>query len=125
MYLNHKDLSKYWVLDIEGDGLKPTRLWCVVAENAATGEVCVFTDSEQFNRFIAANRDSYFVGHNFLSFDVPWLNRLWESDIPYDRVVDTLVLSYMYNPRMPGGHSLEAWGERMKFPKLAHEDWSQ
>jgi len=125
MYLNHKDLSKYWVLDIEADSLKPSRIWVVVAENAATGEVCVFTDPEQFNRFVAANRESYFVGHNFLSFDVPHLNRLWGCGIPFDRVVDTLVLSYMYDPRMKGGHSLEAWGERMKFPKLAHEDWSQ
>jgi len=125
MYLNHQDLSKYWVLDIEADSLKPSRVWVVCVENAATGEVCIFTDSEQFNRFVAANRDSYFVGHNFLSFDVPNLNRLWDCKIPYDRVVDTLVLSYMYDPRMKGGHSLEAWGERMKFPKLAHEDWSR
>jgi DNA polymerase I-like protein with 3'-5' exonuclease and polymerase domains len=125
MYLNHQDLSKYWVLDIEADSLKPSRVWVVVAENAATGEVCVFTDPEQFNRFVTANRESYFAGHNFLSFDVPNLNRLWDCSIPYDRVVDTLVLSYMYDPRMPQGHSLEAWGERMKFPKLAHEDWSQ
>ena len=125
MYLNHHDLSKYWVCDIEADSLTPTRIWVVVCENAATGEVLTFLDREQFNRFAAANRDSYFVGHNFLSFDVPNLNRLWGCDIPFDRVVDTLVLSYMYDPRMQGGHSLEAWGERMKFPKLAHEDWSQ
>jgi DNA polymerase I-like protein with 3'-5' exonuclease and polymerase domains len=126
MYLNHeKTLEKYWVLDIEADSLTPTRIWVVVAENAATGEVLTFLDPEQFNRFVAANRDSYFVGHSFLSYDVPNLNRLWGSDIPFDRVVDTLVLSYLYDPRMPGGHSLKAWGDRMKFPKLAHEDWSQ
>lgn len=125
MYLTHQDLSKYWVLDIEADSLKPSRIWVVVAENATTDEVCTFTDSEQFNRFVAANRDSYFVGHNFLSFDVPNLNRLWGSHIPFDRVIDTLVLSYLYDPRMLGGHSLAAWGERMKFPKLEHEDWSQ
>ena len=125
MYLNHQDLSKYWITDIEADSLTPTRIWVVVCENAATGEVLTFLDREQFNRFVAANRDSYFVGHNFLSFDVPHLNRLWHCAIPFDRVVDTLVLSYMYDPRMKGGHSLEAWGERMKFPKLAHEDWSR
>ena len=126
MYLNHKKtLDKYWVTDIEADSLTPTRIWVVVCENAATNEVLTFLDREQFNRFVAANRDSYFVGHNFLSYDVPALNRLWNCGIPYDRIVDTLVLSYMYDPRMKGGHSLEAWGERMNFPKLAHEDWSQ
>lgn len=127
MYLTHKDPSKYWVLDIEGDDLKATRIWVVVAINAATGEVLSFRDAELFNRFVRAKvaDGCYFVGHNFLSFDVPTLNRLWGSGIPFDRVIDTLVLSYLYNPRMPGGHSLAAWGERFKFPKGEHNDWSQ
>lgn len=125
MYLTHKDLSKYWICDIEADGLKPTRIWVVVAENAATGEVCVFTDPERFKRFVDAHKDCFWVGHNFLSYDVPALNRLWGIGLAFDRVVDTLVLSYLYNPRMPSGHSLEAWGERMKFPKVEHDDWSK
>ena len=29
-------------------------------------------------------------------------------------VCDSLVLSYLYHPRLPGGHSLEAYGERFK-----------
>lgn len=125
MYLNHKDLNKYWILDLEADDLKPTRIWVVVAQNAATGEVLSFRDSAGFNRFTAANRDSYFVGHNAISFDVPVLNRLWDSGIDLNRVIDTLVLSYLYDPRMPGGHSLAAWGDRFKYPKGDFHDWSQ
>lgn len=126
MYLNHKDLSKYWVLDIEADDLKATRIWVVVAINAATGETVSFLDREQFTRFVDAHRnDCYWVGHNAISFDIPTLNRLWGTRIALDRVVDTLVLSYLYNPRMPGGHSLAAWGDRFKFPKGDHSDWSQ
>lgn len=126
MYLNHeKTLDKYWIIDIETDDLKATRIWVVVAINAATREVLSFRDPEQFNRFVGANRDALWVGHNAISFDVPTLNRLWGSNIPLDRVVDTLVLSYLYHPRMPGGHSLGAWGERLGLAKLDHDDWSQ
>lgn len=125
MYLTHHDLSKYWGLDIEADSLKPTKIWVVCVINAATGEVLSFRDPEQFRRFVAANKDCYWVGHNAISYDVPALNRLWDCGIELDRVVDTLTLSYLYDPRMANGHSLEAWGERMKFPKIEFNDFSQ
>jgi len=41
-----------------------------------------------------------------------------------DRVVDTLVLSRLYDPSRQGGHSLRAWGETLGFPKGDHDDWS-
>jgi DNA polymerase I len=52
------------------------------------------------------------------------LNRFWASRIPVHRVVDTFILSQLYNPSYPGGHSLEAWGERLKHPKTEHENFS-
>jgi hypothetical protein len=52
------------------------------------------------------------------------LNRFWKSNIPVSRVVDTFVLSQLYNPSYSGGHSLEAWGERLGHPKTQHEDFS-
>lgn len=126
MYLTHKDLSKYWIVDIETDPIPATRIHLVVAANAATGELQSFRDREALQRFVQAclADGSWFVGHNFLSFDAPTLNRLWDAQLPLDRVIDTLVLSYLYYPRMPGGHSLEAWGERFKFPKIKFNDWS-
>jgi len=38
---------------------------------------------------------------------------------------DTLTLSYLYNPSLAEGHSLEAWGQRLKFPKIEFNDWSK
>ena len=125
MYLTHKDLSQYWICDIEADSLKPTKIWVVVAENAATDEVRVFTDRGLFREFVASQPQAHWVGHNFLSYDNPSLVRLWGVDLGNHRIVDTLVLSYLYDPRMKGGHSLAAWGERFGYPKLAHDDWSQ
>lgn len=118
--------KKHWIIDIETDDLKATRIWCIVVENAVTDEEIVFTP-DTINRFpdwYAAHRDDYLVGHNACSFDVPTLNRLLNLSIPLDRVVDTLVLSYLYDPRMVGGHSLEAWGERFKYPKIDFHDFA-
>ena len=34
------------------------------------------------------------------------------------------MLSYLHNPVIDNGHSLEAWGKRLDFPKLSHDDYS-
>jgi DNA polymerase-1 len=125
VYLNHKDLSKYWVVDIETDGLTPTVIWCVVATNAATKETFKFRDRITFSRFYEANRNDYFVGHFFLSYDAPTLRRLWAIPIRDEAIVDTVVLSILYHPNMPGGHSLEAYGERFGFAKDLFNDFSR
>jgi DNA polymerase I-like protein with 3'-5' exonuclease and polymerase domains len=126
VYLRHKDLKSYWVLDIETDDLAATVVWCVVLQNVATRQIIKFHGDfySEFRRWVAEHPEAIFVGHNLLSFDVPTLNRLCGTDIPLDRLVDTLVLSYLYDPVMQGGHSLEAWGERFKFPKGDFNDWS-
>jgi hypothetical protein len=64
------------------------------------------------------------VGHNFIAYDLVMLNRHWKTSIGVGSVVDTFVLSQLYNPSYSGGHSLEAWGERLGHPKTEHEDFS-
>jgi DNA polymerase I-like protein with 3'-5' exonuclease and polymerase domains len=127
MYLTHKDLSKYYVFDVEANGLNPDKVWCVVVKNSATGDRWDFAEGalKDFKRFVEEAGDVFWVGHNALSYDVPVVNRLLGTSIPNDRVVDTLVLSYLYHPKMPGGHSLEAYGERFKFPKDMWDDFTQ
>lgn len=82
-------------------------------------------DEAEFNVFCNANAGCIFVGHNFLAYDLPVLNRLWNAGIGTSRVVDTFVLSQLYNPTLNGGHSLEAWGKRVKHPKGEHNDFSK
>lgn len=123
MYLKHVDLRKYIYIDGETDGLWPTKFWCIVAKNIGSGEVYKLVGHSAIQRFFSeAPKDTIWVGHNVLSFDAFHLNRLGLADIDYGRVVDTLVLSYLYGTQ--GGHSLEAWGERLKFPKGEFNDWS-
>jgi len=62
----------------------------------------------------------YIVGHNFVQFDGPELNRLLEPKlIDPKKIIDTLLVSRMinYDIPIPKGakfpHSLQAWGIRL------------
>lgn len=122
----------YWACDIEADDLldKATTIWCVCLENILTGEQKSFTD-DKFAEF-CANPRLVLIGHNFLAYDLVMLNRFWGCRIPVTRVVDTFVLSQVYNPSYAkpkgckkGPHSLEAWGMRLGYPKDKFNDFSR
>ena len=63
------------------------------------------------------------IGHNIIGFDAPVLRRLWNIGIPKSKAVDTLILSRLLNPQLEGGHSLRAWGLRLKNQKIDFEDY--
>lgn len=116
--------EEYWVIDIEADSLKPTRVWCAVVQNVITEELLAFlTMAELRDWFNQAPR--VLVGHNILSFDGPVLNRLWRAGIDLHRCVDTLVLSFLDHPQRPDGHALDAWGVRLGSAKLNFNKWDQ
>jgi DNA polymerase-1 len=122
LYLKNNPEDIYG-LDIEADSLTPTVIYCVCVRNLLTEEELTFYNKEEFNAWFTGSYT--LVGHNLLSFDAPNLNRLWGSSIDLGRCIDTLVLSYLYNPALEGGHSLAAWGERLRFPKGDFSDWSR
>ena len=125
MYLTHDDLSKYWLIDIETDDLVASKIWCAVLKNLETKAVYRIVGPSALKQFLERIPDDhYFVGHNIVSFDIPVVNRLLGLSIPIDRLVDTLVLSYLYHPTMPEGHGLEAWGRRLRKPKGDFHDFS-
>lgn len=121
-----------WSVDIETDSIEATEIYCAVARNMESDEVVVLRDAESFHSWYRPTHK--IVGHNFLSFDMPTINRLWGAKIRPSQVVDTLVLSYLYNPRLPrpvgykgkgGPHSLEAWGYRVGEAKIDFHDFSE
>jgi len=65
------------------------------------------------------------IFHNGISFDVPVLERLLDIDFSDILIEDTLVMSQLYKPRLDGGHSLSAWGDRLGFAKGDYDDWSK
>jgi DNA polymerase-1 len=112
------------VLDIETDQLDASVVNCIVAKNIDTNLFTVFDPSNMhvFKNW-SKNIDQYIM-HNGLSFDAPVLNRLLGTSIKPSQVLDTLILSQLFNPMRDGGHGLGAWGDRFKFPKGSIENFA-
>ena len=117
MYLKNKSGVDYIVIDVETDSLKPTKIWCAVAKVLSNNKVVKLVGHSEIKAFIEENPSAIWIGHNIICFDLPCINSLLGCGIRVDNVIDTLVLSWLYNPRLPGGHSLESYGERFKEPK--------
>ncbi len=112
------------VCDIETDGLKPTRIWVATCIDYDTGELFSFKEEDLATRFAEFSATvGTWVGHNFLSFDTPAINRLTPVKIKVTDIVDTLILSRMDDPGRRT-HSLEWWGSQLGHPKVEHNDWS-
>lgn len=126
MYLNWENREEdYYVIDIEGDDLYCTVLWCMGWKNVRTQEKGMCKGHDEIKQFLEETAGSYYIGHNITRFDAPTLNRLLNTRILVSRVVDTLILSMLYSPSLDGGHSLGAWGERLGYPKIDFHDWSK
>ena len=105
------------VLDIETDGFNPTKVHCIVAKDITTNTVTVFDPSTMYGFNNWAKQVDKFIMHNGLSFDAPVLNRLLGTEIAPGKIIDTLILSQLFNPIREKGHRLKAWGEKLNMLK--------
>lgn len=101
-------------VDIETN-LSHDKIWIAVTKEFGSGDVKTWYTADGFREYCSSF--DYLVAHNGICFDFPVLNRVWGTRIGLQNVLDTLVLSRLYNPSIEGGHSLRAWGERLKFLK--------
>ena len=125
MYLDWENQAQdYYEIDIETDGLDATVIWCMCWENIKTKEKGECRNYDEIRSFFERTRGSCYVGHNILKFDAPVLNRLVSTQLTVGSLVDTLVLSTLYHPSIPDGHSLGAWGERIGYAKIEFNDWT-
>jgi DNA polymerase I-like protein with 3'-5' exonuclease and polymerase domains len=108
------------VLDIETNSTHD-KIWCVVCRDIDKDVVSTFVQPTALQDFIN-NCDSV-VTHNGIFFDFPVLKKVWGIQVKKSQVVDTLVLSRLYNPSLEDGHSLAAWGTRLGFPKGDFKDF--
>lgn len=116
------------VLDIEANGLRPktvTQIFCIVTKDIDTNEVRLFYGEGMQERFaLHAKEITEVIGHNIIEYDLPVIQSLYS--INFDcRISDTLILSRLLNVGRIGGHSLEAWGETLKFPKGNYNDFTK
>ena len=114
MYLDYKQHPQgIFVIDIEGNLIPSTKIWCMCWRNLLTGEQGECLDYGSIRDFFERTRGALYVGHNILGYDGPTIRRITGADISPARCIDTLVLSTLYHPSIPDGHSLDAWGERL------------
>jgi DNA polymerase III alpha subunit (gram-positive type) len=108
------------VLDIETN-LAHDKIWCVVTRNIDTDEWFSFKTPELLQTYL--NNATEIVAHNGIFFDFPVLKKVWGIQVKKSQVVDTLVMSRLYNPSIEDGHSLAAWGQRLGFSKGEFTDF--
>ena len=110
------------IWDIETDGLKPKTIWCLCAIKGDQMYTLENPTAEMVKELFSDVTEH--VGHNLINYDIPAVERILGVKVTGD-VTDTLVLSRLYNPNLEGGHSLDAWGQRLKFPKGEYYDWTR
>ena len=111
------------VFDIETDDLKATLIHCIVAQDIDTKEIFKFTpDKLQEGYEFLATADTL-IGHNIIGFDIPMVHKFSDVDLSNIPVIDTLVLSRLFNPAREGGHSLEKWGYKLGYHKIDFSDY--
>jgi len=110
------------ILDIETNSTHD-KIWCVVCRDIDKDVVSTFVQPASLQDFI--NNCDSIVTHNGIFFDFPVLKKVWGITVKKSQLVDTLVLSRLYNPSLEDGHSLEAWGNRLGHYKAPYKKiWS-
>ena len=112
------------VFDIETNGLKPDKIWCIVAK--PLGEAVVSFGPTRIKEGIDyLNKADSLIGHNIIGFDIPVISKLHGVDLSKTKVIkDTLVMSRLFNPVRENGHSLKTWGYVLNIPKDEKpQDW--
>ena len=109
-------------IDIEADGLNPTKIHCVVTKRSNEAHLTHLSRRSLMDELAKGGK---VCGHNLIGYDLPVMRKLWGIRIPAHRVVDTLVLSRLFHPDLDGGHSLAAWGGRLGFAKGEHSEWDE
>ncbi len=105
------------VFDIEADGLNPSKIFCIAAQDVDTGDVFTFDNTQLEAGYLFLKSATKLIGHNILGYDLPALKDVEGIDLSNKKIVDTLVLSRLFKPTREGGHGLESWGYRLKFNK--------
>jgi len=111
------------VFDIETDDLHATKVWCIVAQNPDSGEIFKFPPSKLEEGYQFLTTADRLIGHNIIGFDIPMVEKFGNVDLSSKKIIDTLVLSRLFNPTRDGGHSLETWGYKLGYPKIEFEDY--
>ena len=115
---------KSLVFDIETDSLQPTKIYCMSVLDVETKEQLNFPPSKIEEGIELLESSDKLIGHNIIGFDIPAIQRLYGVDLMSKKIIDTLVLSRLFNP-IRASHGLKAWGNTLQFPKIEFNDYSR
>ena len=115
---------KSLVFDIETDSLQPTKIYCMSVLDVETKEEFNFPPSKIEEGIELLECSDKLIGHNIIGFDIPTIKRLYGVDLLSKKIIDTLVLSRLFNP-IRASHGLKAWGNTLQFPKIEFNDYSK
>ena len=107
------------VFDIETNGLNPSVIWCIAARIVGRWDEPTTFEPGNVKDFIPWLKDNnveVLIGHNIINFDIPVIERLLKFKW-WGEIEDTLLMSRLDSPSRKGGHSLDAWGERLGIAK--------
>ena len=116
---------KSLVFDIETDDLNATKIWCLSALDIDTEVQVSFGPSQLEEGLELLKNADKLIGHNIIGFDVPVIKKLTGVDLTDKELVDTLVLSRLFNPVREGNHGLERWGYALGSPKIEFEEYTR
>jgi len=107
------------IQNIETNGLNPTKIHCIATKEFNAGStVSLFTDMDRYREYMEGTKPTCVVFHNGLAFDVPVINRLVKHDlIKHGTVIDTMVVSKLFDYKKFNTHSLKELGEHLKVYK--------
>ena len=111
------------VFDIETDDLDATLIHCIVAQDVDTEEIYKFPPDKLQEGYKFLATANTLIGHNIIGFDIPMVHKFGGVDLSSIPVIDTLVLSRLFNPAREGGHSLEKWGYKLGYHKIDFSDY--
>ena len=111
--------------DIETDGLYDavTRIWCGVFKDVKTGSVYRFGPYSLDKMCSFLDRVTVLIMHNGAQYDLPVLEKILGYHFK-GRLIDTLAVSRIERP-LRRSHSLDSWGETLKFPKKDFDEWGR
>jgi DNA polymerase I-like protein with 3'-5' exonuclease and polymerase domains len=99
-------------------------MWCAVTKDLDTGEVTRFIPKDLDKLVDHLDKAELLVCHNLIGYDRKVIKHLFNYEIPFNKIRDTLVMSRLADAKRPA-HSIEYWGNIFGRAKPEHEDWTQ
>lgn len=108
------------LFDIEANELlwRVSKIWCVATQDIDTGEKNFYPPNALDEAIVALQAAECLVGHNIIGYDLPAIWKIMGKWTEFPLILDTLIVSRGLFPERYGGHSLEAWGDRLGYPKV-------